>query len=152
MTRQQRRALIADLLRSGFARSQETIARELEAQGALVTQATVSRDLAALGAAKGRDGYYLPESPMTLAPDDLSELESTLRQHAVRISAADSLVVIKTAPGHAGLIGAVLDRTPPSGVVGTIAGDDTIFIATLSRAGAARLAAQLTETLEGAAA
>jgi len=140
MSKPRRRDAIITLLRDSPIESQEKLVQALLDAGQRVTQATVSRDLAAIGAIKGRDGYSLPEAGTT-GPTNFraSELQSTLRRHAITIQQAAAQVVIHTAPGHAGLLGVALDRWPPTGMVGAIAGDDTIFIATQSRAIAKQL-------------
>ncbi len=120
----------------------------LAERGVEVTQATVSRDLAAIGAIRGPQGYALPGEGALLSVTSETELESTLRRHVVRIEVADALVVIRTAPGHAGLLGAAIDRRSPKGVVGTIAGDDTLFLATPSRSVAAKVVAFLESAVE----
>lgn len=147
-----RRHLIAEFLASRAAVSQEQILEHLDSRGVSVTQATVSRDLAALGALKGHDGYRLPDqlrvrSEGTSAGDNVS---GALREHAVDVVQADSIVVIRTIAGHAPLVGDVFDRSPPSGCVGTVAGDDTVFVATTSRTTAQRVARELREAMEGA--
>ena len=153
MARDRRRELIAGLLRSQRALSQDELVEALAEQGESATQATVSRDLAALGALKSRDGYYLPE----LAPPgihaaagssaDRSELLAILRRHLVSAKPADSLIVLRTAPAHAGVVASAFDHWPIEGIVGTIAGDDTIFLAASSPKAARRLADELNSIL-----
>lgn len=145
--------MLVELLRGGPARSQEQIAEALARFGEHATQATVSRDLAAIGAVKGADGYHLPGNGMVLpgAAEASGELERAIREHAVEVTQADSLVVVRTAPGHAGVVGAVLDRCRIKGVVGTIAGDDTIFLATVGPKAAAIVAERLAAPLEAGA-
>ncbi|MCA9294036.1 MAG: hypothetical protein KDA20_09505 [Phycisphaerales bacterium] len=145
MPRQRRQHLIAQYLRTHQVTSQEELALALANAGEIATQATISRDLAALGALKGPGGYLVPEAP-TAAPStgrEPSALEATLRRHAVWVRQADALVVIRTAPGHASLVGDVLDRAMPKGGVGTIAGDDTVFLATTSKTAAGKLTRHL---------
>jgi len=127
--------------------SQEALVEALAEAGEPATQATVSRDLAAIGALKGPGGYRLPDEPASAPAAGSAELEAAVRRHVVRIDRADSLVVVRTAPGHAGLVGAALDRWPPEGMVGTVAGDDTIFIATPSSRAASALASTLSRML-----
>ena len=130
----------------------EQLVRALQPRGASVTQATVSRDLAALGVVKARDGYYLPDTIVAPGSPGASELEVTLRQHTSSVRPASSLVVLRTAPGHAGLVGAALDRWPPAGTAGTIAGDDTVFIATTGADAAIELVAHIQDILDGGSA
>jgi transcriptional regulator of arginine metabolism len=148
MLRERRRELIAGLLRSGPVGTQEEIVDLLARQGTEVTQATVSRDLAAIGAIRGPQGYALDSGLAINGASGADEFRATVRRHVVQVDPADSLVVIRTAPGHAGLLGAALDRRRPEGVVGTIAGDDTVFLATQSRSAAAQLTDDLRSILE----
>lgn len=145
-----RRLLIMDILRKSVVSSQDEIALALSDAGVTVTQTTVSRDLAAIGAVRGHDGYRLSNSVSDLAlaigntgKDDFVGLVS---KHVISVAKAQSIVVVKTAPGHAQMMASTFDRWPPDGVVGTVAGDDTIFLATLS----AKVSDQLIKTLDAA--
>jgi transcriptional regulator of arginine metabolism len=141
--RTRRRAIIADLLDAGPIPSQDVLVDRLAQRGIKATQATLSRDLRQLGAAKGPAGYTIPDASAISAARDHSELEAALREHALSIVTAASLVVIKTGPGRAQIIAVLLDRTPPGGMVGSIAGDDTIFVASSSDSKAIQLSAHL---------
>ncbi len=145
--RERRRNILISLLRDLPLHSQEDVVAALAEAGIEVTQATVSRDLSALGVLKGPGGYQLPEDAARAHGGGERELEAALRDHVVTVASADALVVVRTAPGHADLLGVALDRSPPDDVVGTIAGDDTLFIATPSKAAAARLAARINKLL-----
>jgi transcriptional regulator of arginine metabolism len=124
------------ILRSGHAATQKEIVRALRAAGHVVTQATVSRDLQEVGAAKVRVGhtfeYRLPDHLPRSPGGDLMtrNLQQTISEFALDVTAAATLVVITTAPGHAAAVARAIDLAGVLGVVGTIAGDDTIFIAT----------------------
>ena len=120
----------------------------LSENGIQATQATVSRDLSALGAIRTTHGYQLAGSEVqrTSMSDDLSQL---LQSHAFEIQQAHSMIVIKTAPGHAQLLAVGFDRTPLKGVVGCLAGDDTIFLATSSPKTAERVSGLLNTQLKG---
>ncbi len=143
---ERRRKDLIGILREGHSSSQHEIVAALRGAGHDVTQATVSRDLRDLGAVKvhGRDGltYRLPdEVPRSVAGDlTARNLRRTLEDFALAINPAGSLVVLTTAPGHAGAVARALDLAAEPGVVGTIAGDDTIFIATPDPATAEALA------------
>ena len=144
MSRARRRQSILDLLQRGPIASQEELVDALAQCGEDVTQATVSRDLKELGVVKSPAGYCLPGEAYSMpATPDTGELSTLLRRHAVAIVQADSMVVIKTGAGRAQIIALELDRFPPSGVVGTIAGDDTIFLAMSSRRDATRMTREL---------
>lgn len=149
MARTRRITLIERTLRRGPARTQEQIVRALEDQGVRVTQATVSRDLASLGAVRGPGGYRLPGDEYFPDPEP-DRLREAVRAHAVSVMPAASLVVLKTAPGHADVLATELDAAPPEGVAGCIAGDDTIFLATHSTAEARRVAEHLHAMMEDA--
>jgi len=148
----ERRNALAQLIRSRAPASQEDVAEQLAGMGYAVTQATVSRDLEQLGAMKvrrdGRLAYALPEA--SGAPGG-SRLALVLRDWARSIGVAGNLVVIKTPPGSGHLIGVALDETELAGVVGTICGDDTIFVATPGASEARRVSAQLDAMRSGQA-
>ncbi len=141
---------LTHILRGGHAATQKEIVAALRAAGHHVTQATVSRDLQEVGAAKVRVGdtleYRLPDHMPRAPGGDLMtrSLHRTLDEFALDISPAASLVVIATAPGHAAAVARAIDMAGLEDVSGTIAGDDTIFIATPSELAAARLARSLT--------
>jgi transcriptional regulator of arginine metabolism len=126
-----RRRVIADLLRRQPVRSQDQLRTLLVGEGFDVTQATLSRDLKALGVLKGPSGYALAErtQPQALGAE---RLKDAIRQFALGATPAANLIVVRTAPGHAQHVALAVDTTPPDGVVGTVAGDDTIFIAAAS--------------------
>lgn len=121
-------AILQQLLQSSNSKSQEALCAELEKHGFNVTQSTVSRLLRKLGAVKinnekGESVYTL--SP-NIAPAAVVQALKTLVQS---IDHNESLVVVNTNVGAASLIAHVLDVYHPIEILGTIAGDDTIFIA-----------------------
>jgi len=126
-----RQQAIADLIRSGPPANQEELAERLERLGFAVTQATVSRDLEQLGAVKvrrdGRLSYVLPDQ--VVAGSAAPRLAGVVRDWVRSIDCAGNLTVIKTPPGSAHLVGVVLDGADLANIVGTICGDDTIFVA-----------------------
>jgi transcriptional regulator of arginine metabolism len=141
--KERRRRAIADLIRGQALSSQEELAERLHALGFAATQATISRDLEQLGAVKvRRDGqlsYTLPDAiPNGAGP----HLTAVLRDWLRSIDTASNLVVIKTPPGTAHLVGVALDGSDLPEIVGTICGDDTTFIACRSAAEAEALAAK----------
>ena len=149
--RSSRRRDLTRLLREGRASSQRDIVQSLRAAGHEVTQATISRDLQELGALKVRtkDGfvYRLPDE-MSRGGGDLMarNLLHTLEEFALSVRVAGNLVVVMTAPGHAAAVGRAIDLAPNDDVIGTVAGDDTIFVATPNQKAAERLASAWTET------
>jgi len=115
------------LLVEGTLSTQEELREKLEKQKYAVNQSTISRDLRKLNAIRtndqeGRVVYRLP-SPGTSPGSVVSESMVT------SITPASALVVIQTSPGSASLVARHLDLNRPAGLVGTIAGDDTVFLA-----------------------
>ena len=133
------------ILRAGHAATQQEIVAALVAEGHEVTQATVSRDLQEIGAVKVRAGrsleYRLPdEVPRTTGSELMARnLRRTLQDFAIDIRPASNLVIVVTAPGHASAVARAIDIAGIDEVVGTVAGDDTIFVATPSDAHAQEL-------------
>src|SRR5271157_4436097 len=126
-----RRTQIVDLLRTEEVETQEDLRRKLARRGIHVTQATVSRDIEELGLVKTRSGYSLPEAAEPMSPPQPT-LAIVLKEFLAGVRQAANLVIVKTRPGNAHSVAVALDAEPWEEVVGTIAGDDTIFIATPS--------------------
>lgn len=131
MKRLRQRAVLRVITAKPIARQEDLVA-ELRRAGFYVTQATVSRDILELGLVKARspegDHYYVaPPSNGAPGPDRLRRF---CEDYPVDGSLADSIVVLRTAPGTASALAAAIDATAFSGVVGTLAGDDTVFVAT----------------------
>jgi len=139
-----RQKLIADLIRSGQVTSQDDVAALLPQHGFTATQATVSRDLEQLGAVKVRRGgvscYSLPDQ---LDPGDwpADRLRRVLVEWVQSVDAAGQLIVLKTSPGSAHLVALAIDQARLPEVAGTVAGDDTIFVAVRHSADADRITA-----------
>ena len=142
-----RQKAMADLIREHVLANQEEVAARLSALGFEVTQATVSRDIDQIGALKvrrnGRIGYALPDQLSGAATP--SRLASVLRDWVRSIDVAATIVVLKTPPGSAHLVGFALDEAALEEMVGNISGDDTIFAACRSAEEAEALAAKLKE-------
>ena len=128
-TRRQQRIL--DLIADYAIPSQQQLQELLTAQGIEVTQATLSRDLHNLGVVKGPNGYALPESPAD-AIQEGGRLWQTVRRELIEAVAGGATIVLRTGPGHANALAVELDRARLPNVLGTIAGDDTIFVAAKS--------------------
>jgi len=145
-SRDQRLRAIADLIRTRPVASQDEIAEALAALGFTVTQATISRDLEQLGAAKVRRAgllvYALPEE-ISPPVSDGPQMQTVFRDWVRSVDFAGNLVVIKTPPGSAHLVGVALDRAELPEVAGTICGDDTIFVAVRDVVSAPSLAQRL---------
>jgi len=128
--KERRLRAIADLIRGNALSSQEELADRLGSLGFAVTQATISRDLEQLGAVKvRRDNRLVYALPDQRQPGDGPDLASVVRDWVRSVDVAGNLVVLKTPPGSAHLVAVALDGTDLPEVVGTISGDDTIFIA-----------------------
>ena len=128
--KERRHRAISDLIRATPLGSQEELADRLAILGFAVTQATVSRDLEQLGAVKvRRDGHLSYALPDQVREAPSPRLAQVFHDWVRSIEAAANLVVIKTPPGSAHLVGVVLDQSEMREIVGTICGDDTIFVA-----------------------
>ena len=127
----QRQRMIADWLRDHRVGSQEEVVARLSLAGISATQATVSRDLLELGAVKlKRDGSIRYVMPNQVDPEHSSAmLDRLLAEWVYAIIPAGNLLVLKTPPGSANLVANALDSAGLVEVAGTIAGDDTIFVA-----------------------
>jgi len=123
----ERRDAILQILRSGVVRRQNDLARLLQRDGFEVTQSSVSRDLRELGVLKASGRYLPPPDEVARANGDFGALAQFVR--SVR-AAGGSITVVKTTIGAAPSVAVALDRAEWPEVVGTISGDDTIFIAT----------------------
>ncbi len=132
MTKHQRQHRVAQLLEQGPVASQAQLVELLAAQGIEATQTTVSRDLDELGAVKvrlpgGDTAYALPELPVQqIAPSD--HLRRVLGEWVVELASSENLVVLRTPPGCAHVVGSALDRSGLPDVIGTVAGDDTVIV------------------------
>jgi transcriptional regulator of arginine metabolism len=148
----QRQHRISQLLEGRAVTSQVQLVELLEEQGIEATQATVSRDLEEMGAVKvrvpgGETVYAIPELPKErMAPEE--HLRRVLGEWAVEVAHSANLVVVRTPPGSAHVVGSALDRTAMPEIVGTVAGDDTVLIVATERVGGAKLAKRLA-TLAG---
>jgi transcriptional regulator of arginine metabolism len=139
--KERRQRAIADLIRSGGPSSQEDLAEELSKLGFTVTQATISRDLEQIGAVKvRRDGQLSYALRDEVRSSHGPRLSKVVRDFVRSIDTAGNLVVLKTPPGSAHLIGVALDESAMPEIVGTICGDDTVFVACRSPSVAGKLA------------
>ena len=141
-----RRAAILEAVRLRPVRSQGELRRLLRQRGFAVAQPTLSRDVRELGLAKTPQGYVVPEGArpqFAPAPAREARLDQALRGFALSVRAAGTLVVVKTPAAGAHPVARALDEAPLPMVVGTIAGDDTVFIATPNERAARALARRL---------
>jgi transcriptional regulator of arginine metabolism len=136
-----RQQAIRRLIASRVLHSQHELQSLLRDEGFEATQATLSRDLAELGVLKGPDGYRLPGEEAPAASP--SRLEHALRRELLSVGFGGTLVVLRTPTGHGNALAVELDAARLPGTLGTIAGDDTVFLAAKGPAIARRIAAQL---------
>jgi transcriptional regulator of arginine metabolism len=145
----QRQHLVARIIESRAVANQQALVDLLAEEGVVATQATVSRDLEDLGAIKvrmpgGEAAYAIPALPKEQrAPED--HLRRMFGDWVVEVSYSDNLVVVRTPPGSAHVVASALDRSGLPGVLGTVAGDDTILIVVASDIGGSAVAGQLSE-------
>ena len=145
--KQLRQREIRDLLGQRPIRTQQELASALRDRGFRATQATISRDVAELGLIKSnRDGiqtYIVPARVTEAESTGEERLRALLHDLPVEVRDAGLMLVVKTLPGSAHAIAAALDRTRWPEVVGSIAGDDTVFVAFSDRAAMQRVRARL---------
>jgi transcriptional regulator of arginine metabolism len=132
LAKPQRQHRVARLLADNSVTSQSQLVELLAADRITATQATVSRDLEDLGAIKvrvpgGETVYAIPELPAEQrAPED--HLRRVFSEWVVEVGHSANLVVVRTPPGSAHVVGSALDRSGLAGVLGTVAGDDTVIV------------------------
>ena len=149
VTKPHRQELISRIVRERPIRSQHDLRQALAANRVIVNQATLSRDLQEMGLIKGPGGYMFPPPSMTLSNvaggRDASVLEGMLRREMRWIDHSGNTVVLRTDAGHANALAVEIDRSRMDDVLGTLAGDDTIFVLAKRGKAAARLARRLRE-------
>jgi transcriptional regulator of arginine metabolism len=148
LAKTQRQHRIARLLEQHRVTSQAHMVELLARDGVVATQATVSRDLDELGAMKVRmpgskeTAYAIPELPKDqIAPGE--HLRRVLGEWLVEVAHAGNLVVLRTPPGCAHVVGSAIDRASLPDVLGNVAGDDTLIVVCSERAGGATVAKRL---------
>lgn len=148
-TKAQRQQMIANLIEQHAVVNQPQLVDLLAEQGVSATQATVSRDLEDLGAIKvrvpgGDTVYAIPEfAPARLAPEE--QLRRVMGEWVADIRSSGPMVVVRTPPGCAHVVASALDRSGLGGLLGTVAGDDTIFCIADDGIGGAKLARILSD-------
>ncbi|WP_283163021.1 arginine repressor [Alicyclobacillus mengziensis] len=125
--------------------TQEELVSALEEAGYVATQATVSRDIKELQLIKvvGSHGRYKYAIPVTATTVSLETLRRKLSDVFVSMTRANNLLVLKVLPGNAHSIGAMLDAIEIDGLLGTIAGDDTLLLITADETAAMNVEKQL---------
>lgn len=138
-----RRRLVTRLVTTESIESQAQLRRLLDHAGHAVTQATISRDLEAIGAMKVREGEF--SRYRIQDPSDVRRARAALAaatdDFVESVTVTGPLVVVRVPPGAANLLASRIDTAGLSGVLGTVAGDDTLFIAIDHSADAAAVAA-----------
>jgi transcriptional regulator of arginine metabolism len=145
--KQIRQRQIRDIVAQRPVRTQQELAAALREHGFRATQATVSRDVAELGLIKvGREGtqaYALPPKLIEAETSGEDRLRKLLADLPIELHEAGLLLVVRTLPGSAHAIAAALDRARWPEVAGSIAGDDTLFVAFPDRGSLQRIRRRL---------
>ncbi len=148
-TKVQRQQAISRIISEHEVAHQPQLVALLKKLGIVATQATVSRDLEELGTVKVRNGdgetiYAIPEfEPDRLAPPE--QLRRVLSEWVADVQVSEPMVVVRTPPGCAHVVASALDRSRLAGLIGTVAGDDTMFCLASGEYGAKRLAKVISE-------
>ncbi|MBP1155146.1 MULTISPECIES: transcriptional regulator ArgR [unclassified Paenibacillus] len=126
----QRHIKIREIITNNEIETQDDLVEQLRAAGFHVTQATISRDIKELHLVKVPldDGRYKYSMPADQRYNPMQRLRRSLNDHFVHIDYTDNLVVLKSLPGTANAIGALIDSLEWNEIMGTICGDDTILI------------------------
>jgi transcriptional regulator of arginine metabolism len=145
----QRQHRVLKLLETHSVSNQAQLVELLAQEGVDATQTTVSRDLEEIGALKvrvpgGETVYALPELPVRqVAPED--HLRRVMGEWVVEVAHSANLVILRTPPGSAHVVCSALDRSGFEGVIGTVAGDDTVLVVAGEQAGGALIARRLAD-------
>jgi transcriptional regulator of arginine metabolism len=126
ISKKARQGRILEATRNQPVRSQEELSSILRQEGIGATQATLSRDIRELGLVKIRGGYQISGEVHSRPPDEF--LRRAFEQFVIRTGVSGNMVMIRTSPGNAHSVGVVLDAAQWPEVLGTVAGDDTVFV------------------------
>jgi transcriptional regulator of arginine metabolism len=154
MNRRERQSRILELVRERAVSTQGELVAALREDGFDVVQTTVSRDVHELGLVKVRapSGRLVYAAPGTGDADRLRAIAAAMRRYAVSVEAAGPLVVVTTPSGYANALAQAIDEGTHPAIAGTLAGDNTIFVAARDGTSAASLRDELAGHLvEGAA-
>ena len=144
MTKTQRQHRIGEIIDRDVISTAAQIVARLREEGIAATQATVTRDLQELGTVKVRDEHgtrriVFAAAPQ-FAPAPLDHLRRMMGEWVVSVSSSGNLVVVRTPPGCAHVVASALDRSALRGVLGSVAGDDTLLVIAADEHGGAKLA------------
>jgi transcriptional regulator of arginine metabolism len=147
LSKPQRQFRIAEYLQHELVTNQARIVELLAADGIEATQATVSRDLDEMGAVKARlpggdVAYIVPAQPHDqVAPAE--HLRRVCREWVAGVDSSHNIVVVRTPPGSAHMVGSAIDRAGWTDVIGTVAGDDTVMVVASEDVGGRQVADHL---------
>ena len=145
--RRRRHNAIIEMVRAREISSQDELLKGLRSRGIEVSQSTLSRDIQELGLAKAGGVYTLVgQEVLKIAPTG-DAIRRILREFVVDVSLAQGIVVIKTGPGSTGPVAEALDDARWPEEVGTLAGENTIFVAVRSQRDGAKLVKRMREIL-----
>lgn len=146
MTKTQRQHRIGELLEREVISTAAQIVARLQAEGLAATQATVTRDLQELGTIKIRDEHgmrrIVVSSGKLMSSAPVDHLRRMMGEWVVSVRHSANLVVVRTPPGCAHVVASALDRSALEGVLGSVAGDDTILVIASEHRSGASLAAE----------
>lgn len=146
MTKTQRQHRISELIEREVISTAAQIVVLLQAEGVGATQATVTRDLQELGTIKIRDEHgsrrIVIASAPTVSSPPIDHLRRMMGEWVVSVENSDNLVVLRTPPGCSHVVASALDRSALGGVLGSVAGDDTILVIASESRGGGALAAE----------
>jgi transcriptional regulator of arginine metabolism len=137
---------ILEIIRSGEISSQEDLMHGLKARHIEVSQSTLSRDIQELRLAKTAGVYPVVDSETSSKASDES-IRRIIREFLIDVDVAKNIVVVKTGPGHASTVSQALDEAGWPEAIGTIAGENTIFIAVRSERDGKKLERRIREAL-----
>jgi transcriptional regulator of arginine metabolism len=148
MGKPQRQHRILRILEQQPVSSQAQLVQLLDAEGVVATQATVSRDLEELGAVKvripgGTMAYAIPDFTRGERTSSDDHLKRLMSEFVLEVAHSANIVVLRTPPGSAHVVGSALDRAGRPEILGTVAGDDTLFLVVNESVGGAKVAAEL---------
>ncbi len=149
MTKTQRQHRIGELIEREVIATAAQLVTRLQGEGITATQATVTRDLQELGTIKVRDEHgsrrivLAGASKMSSPP--LDHLRRMMGEWVVSVASSANLVVLRTPPGCAHVVASALDRSALDGVLGSVAGDDTLLVIASDEHGGGALARKFRE-------